>query len=484
MDGVRIVVPDSLELITPYVLREQQDWFEDEIRFLRRLLEPGMTVIDIGANYGVYTLAMALVVGPTGRVWAFEPAAATADLLAESIQCNGFDQVVLQRSAISSQCGEGRLSLESHCELNALLHGEGPDGTGQAVAVVSLDSCIEPCGWTDIDVVKLDAEGEESEILRGGEGFFRSFSPLVQYEVKAGDDWHLDLVRQFADLGYHSYRLVPGQDLLVPFDPGLPVDRYLLNLFACRPDRAERLAHRGWLLPVGAVRRGLFSADGDPDPGLLPRRPEDHWERSLAAFPYAQELGPFWRQWRQALAAGESGLERALALHALSRDPTQPAAVRFEALAVSLGLLRRLAAEKPGSLRLASLARVAREYGARSLAVSSLHELATTILRESSLDLQEPFLVPCERFEALAPAGALAGWTLAAVLEELERLAAFSTYYTGPTNLPRLQHLMGLGFDGPEMRRRRELIGRRFGSPSSGLAVSSPSSSRQISRSP
>ena len=57
--GVRVVVPDSLNLLTPYVLIEQQDWFEDEIGFVRRLLRPGQQAIDIGANYGVYTLTMA-----------------------------------------------------------------------------------------------------------------------------------------------------------------------------------------------------------------------------------------------------------------------------------------------------------------------------------------------------------------------------------------------------------------------------------------
>src|SRR5260370_28683906 len=52
-DGVRIVAPDSLNLITPYVLYEQLDWFEDELGFLRRILRPGQNAIDIGANYGV-----------------------------------------------------------------------------------------------------------------------------------------------------------------------------------------------------------------------------------------------------------------------------------------------------------------------------------------------------------------------------------------------------------------------------------------------
>ena len=56
VDGTKVVVPDSLDLITPYVLLEQGDWFEDEIKFLRGVVQPGATVVDIGANYGVYAL--------------------------------------------------------------------------------------------------------------------------------------------------------------------------------------------------------------------------------------------------------------------------------------------------------------------------------------------------------------------------------------------------------------------------------------------
>ena len=80
-----MVTPDPANLITPYVLYEQQDWFEDEIGFLRRLLLPGQRAIDVGANYGVYTLSIAKAVGPTGSVWAFEPASTTAALLAQGI---------------------------------------------------------------------------------------------------------------------------------------------------------------------------------------------------------------------------------------------------------------------------------------------------------------------------------------------------------------------------------------------------------------
>jgi hypothetical protein len=53
VDGARIVVPDSLFLSTPCVLRGQPDFFEDKLPFVRRVLYPGQNVINIGANYGV-----------------------------------------------------------------------------------------------------------------------------------------------------------------------------------------------------------------------------------------------------------------------------------------------------------------------------------------------------------------------------------------------------------------------------------------------
>src|SRR5262249_47456756 len=158
--GVRVVVPQSLNLITPYVLLEQQDWFEDEIKFVRRLLAPRQEVIDIGANYGVYALSMARAVGASGRVWAFEPASSTADLLAESIPTNGFTQCILERRAVSSTPGTARLSLNENSELNALVADVSSPGSSETVPVTTLDECMERYGWRDIAFLKIDAEGE------------------------------------------------------------------------------------------------------------------------------------------------------------------------------------------------------------------------------------------------------------------------------------------------------------------------------------
>ncbi len=83
---ITVCVPNDINCLTSYVLQERQDWFEQEIAFVRTFLKSGMNVVDIGANYGTYTLTAAKSVGPAGKVWAFEPSRLTAAYLTRSIR--------------------------------------------------------------------------------------------------------------------------------------------------------------------------------------------------------------------------------------------------------------------------------------------------------------------------------------------------------------------------------------------------------------
>jgi len=288
-----------------------------------------------------------------------------------------------------------------------------------------LDEAASRHGWGEVDFLKLDAEGEEARIVAGGEHFLREASPLVQLEVKAGDQLNLLALERLGALGYAPYRLVPGLQALVPFDAAGAPDGYLLNLFACKLDRAQELADRKLLVLPNIHAR---STDMTPSP------PTDE----------------------------SIDVDAALAAHARSRDPVADIEQRFAALEESLSRLRALCARQPSCMRLAALARVARDHGARSLSVLALRHVTERLVNERSVDSAEPFLSPEPRFDGQAPEDRTADWALAACLEAFERLASFSSFYTGRRAEPRLSLIRSLGFGSAEMARRLELTRLRF----------------------
>lgn len=443
--GISICVPDDLTLMTPYVLLEQGDWFEDEIHFVRRLAAPGMAAVDIGANYGIYTLTLAAIAGPTGRVWAFEPASETAALLARSLERNRFEQVELVRAALSDHEGEARLSTHANAELNTL-HGTAADG--EQVPLTTLDACLGRFSPRQVAFVKLDAEGEEANIIRGGARFFAQQSPLVMFELKHGAAFETALVENFAAIGYASYRLVPGLGILVPFDPAEPIDPFLLNLFACKPDRARQLAERGLLVMPGEMAAPAETVD-------------DRWYDWLADKTWAAQWLPAWRQRRD--ADGPTAWLRhreALNAYVTAADERLPPAVRVAALRRSYQLLAALA-DQESLPRLCSLARVAAESGWRAAAVKALGRLHTLLQQGGALVLDEPFLPLAPQFEALAPGAQLGDWLLGGVLETRVRLSSYSTYFAPQSSRNLLQVATRLAFASPDARRRLELLERR-----------------------
>lgn len=443
VDGTRVVVPDSLELMTPYVLQEQHDWLEGDIKFVRVMLEPGDRVIDIGANYGVYTLSMANTVGPAGHVWAFEPASHPASFLELGIAENRFDNVTLDRRAVSRAPGTSRLALNDCSELNALVRdGGAAGGASETVRLTSLDECLDEHGWDRVAFVKIDAEGEESNIVSGGRRFLDALSPLVQYEVKAGADLRLELVEEFAALGYASYRRVPVLNVLVPFAVR-DADAYLWNLFACKPERAEALARRGLL---------VRSAPSAQDRAACLHALRARFPRSAAAAMLS---------WVSASARESGALEQALALHTLSRDPSLDPALRACALETAFERVTRLCASRATALRRASAARIALDLGARRAAVDHLAALVQRLTAIEQIDSAEPFIAPSARFETVERRGSFRDWLLAAALDALERSGSYSSFFDEGPASARLGLIDQLGYADDEVKRRLALLQKR-----------------------
>ena len=75
-----------------------------------------------------------------------------------------------------------------------------------------------------------------------------------------------------------------------------------------------------------------------------------------------------------------------------------------------------------------------------------------------TFDFDEPFLSPNPRFDLIDPGAAADRWCLAAAVEQMEKITHYSSFYTGESSLPRLEMFRDLGFEGPEMARRLELV--------------------------
>ncbi|AHF05458.1 hypothetical protein MARPU_07190 [Marichromatium purpuratum 984] len=248
-DGVRIHVPNDIDVLPTYLLLEREDWPEPEMALARRLVEPDDLVLDLGAGLGVYTLAMAHAMGQgSGRVLALEPVVESATLLARSLAENALEaRVVLLQQAI----GGGSDEVEIRVRRAARPHDLGDCFETRTVGALTLDELLADAAWpvgASPSLVRLDlAAGQLPAVLRAGERFFAAYDPLLMLRV--APDCDLGALRQAVEtLGYALYRQVDALSALAPCGTAETLDARRRNLFACAPARAERLRARGLMV--------------------------------------------------------------------------------------------------------------------------------------------------------------------------------------------------------------------------------------------
>ena len=160
----------------------RQGVYEPEVcELFRRLLRPGMNVLDLGANIGFFSLLAASLVGPTGHVLAVEPNPANARLLEASRRANGFDQLSILQVAASSANG----LLVLHTTYSNGTTAGLPDDiaavlNAQTVPALRLDDVLP--SDRAVGLVKIDVEGAEYLALRGCEAMLRRDRPIIVSE--------------------------------------------------------------------------------------------------------------------------------------------------------------------------------------------------------------------------------------------------------------------------------------------------------------
>lgn len=174
VDGLRIY-HNGHRLLAPGLA---MGWYEPELtQLFKKLAAPGMTVLDVGANIGFFTLQGARLVGRNGKVWAFEPIPEVNELLQKSVKENGFeDRVHVLAQAVSNTSGIVRLHINAAETVLSSLYEDAVahqihevPGQNQSVDVpcTTLDAWAASHNWPRVDLVKVDVEGSEEAVLEG-----------------------------------------------------------------------------------------------------------------------------------------------------------------------------------------------------------------------------------------------------------------------------------------------------------------------------
>jgi FkbM family methyltransferase len=164
----------------PRLLSMRPEQYEPEVStLLRRLAHRGATVVDIGAHVGLHTLLFSESVGTTGRVIAIEASPATATVLRSHIAWNQLTNIEVVQAAMGDR--EGAIDFTFRSDpldlggfANSLAYDIG--GVTQSIPMTTLDKV---CADLTPDLIKIDVEGAELHVLRGGAETLKRAHPTL-----------------------------------------------------------------------------------------------------------------------------------------------------------------------------------------------------------------------------------------------------------------------------------------------------------------
>jgi FkbM family methyltransferase len=194
-----------------------------ETALLPKLVREGDTVLDLGANIGYFTLLLARKVGPTGRVFAFEPDPDNFALLARNVEVNGYTNVVLENKAVGERTGTAGLFLCADNPGDHRIYATAGEARERVtIDTVRLDD-YAPLRGARVDLIKMDIQGAEAGALAGMAGLLRrsagcrlltEFWPYGLRHAGADPRAYLEALRA---LGLELHRL-PERGPAVPVD--------------------------------------------------------------------------------------------------------------------------------------------------------------------------------------------------------------------------------------------------------------------------
>ena len=241
------------------VLKGFREEEEQDMAVVRYLVRPGSTVIDIGANIGIYTQLLSQLAGPKGEVYSIEAVPATFGILESNVKRLGIGNVRLINCAVSDSDGTVAMEIPGFRGFYRAKIANGNDngnGNGEIKAsnsqTVKVDArrldTLFPSMDGSIAFIKCDVEGHELSCIRGATGLLDRHSPPWLMEIgdnpDAPDSRGRELLDIFEGRGYHTLWF-DGQAL----KRRMPGDSSV-NYFLLKPQHVDLMKEGGMPYPV------------------------------------------------------------------------------------------------------------------------------------------------------------------------------------------------------------------------------------------
>jgi FkbM family methyltransferase len=173
-----------------------------ETVLFQHFVVPGATVLDVGANIGVFTVALVRMATPTGRVLAFEPQTEVFGLLSSNVEANCLTNVTLHQAGIGREAGTLNVPVMDYAaegNFGGVELSSEPSG-GTSVDIITIDSLnLDACR-----LIKIDVEGMETEVIAGGTKTIKRLRPILYVESDRKQN-AAELILAILGLDYRLY---------------------------------------------------------------------------------------------------------------------------------------------------------------------------------------------------------------------------------------------------------------------------------------
>ncbi|MCX7715971.1 MAG: FkbM family methyltransferase [Endomicrobia bacterium] len=177
----------------------------------KEYVKEGYVVYDIGAHIGYFSLLSYVLTGTTGKIYAFEPNKYNLFLLSQHIRVNKCKNVVIVDKAVSDKVGVVMFSLG-----NGSGTGRISDKGEYEVETTTLDKFVLEDRNEIPDLIKMDVEGEELNVLRGGMKFLSKYRPILFVSTHS-NKLYKDCYSYLVEIGYKISGIEGMQDLIVAY---------------------------------------------------------------------------------------------------------------------------------------------------------------------------------------------------------------------------------------------------------------------------